>query len=107
MADVDAEGTWFLSFIHSVFSVYFASSSSPIILYSMSNFSPNTAQLLSYIFFTRAARSSLLIADTSGISPTFSLTASGMAMVTDGRDYEGLGGVGSAGDCPPLPGTLS
>merc|ERR1712089_63894 len=32
MADVDAEGTWFLSFIHSVFSVYFASSSSPIML---------------------------------------------------------------------------
>merc|ERR1712076_236755 len=45
------------------------------------NFSPNTEQLWSYSCFTRAARSSLLMPDTSGSSPTFSLTTSGTTMV--------------------------
>merc|ERR1712020_675412 len=49
--------------------------------YSMWNFSPNTEQLWSYSCFTRAARSSLLMPDTSGSSPTFSLTTSGTTMV--------------------------
>merc|ERR1712179_465536 len=73
--------------------------------YSMSNFSPNTTQLLSYICLTRAARSSLLMADTSGISPTLALTEPGtpMVAVTGRSDTRGVGGWG---DSYPLPCTL-
>merc|ERR1719186_2570040 len=45
--------------------------------YSESNFSPKTTQDLSYRLLQRAARSSLLMAETSGRDPTFSRTASG------------------------------
>merc|ERR1719244_1087029 len=45
--------------------------------YSSSNFSPNTTQDPSKRLLQRAARSSLLMADTSGRDPTFSSTASG------------------------------
>merc|ERR1719481_2493481 len=45
--------------------------------YSSSNFSPKVTQDLSYSCLQRAARSSLLMAETSGMDPTFSRTASG------------------------------
>merc|ERR1719320_2044017 len=45
--------------------------------YFSSNFSPKTTQDLSYSCLQRAARSSLLMAETSGMDPTFSRTASG------------------------------
>merc|ERR1712129_526860 len=44
---------------------------------SSSNFSPKTTQVLSYRVLQRAARSSLLMAETSPMAPTFSRTASG------------------------------